>query len=218
MELIIGDKIWSTWSMRPWLALKHAGADFTEIPIRLRCESHPSTHDAIVAAGSPAGLVPVLKDGDLTIWDSLAVCEYVAERHPGAKLWPADPAARALGRSAAAEMHAGFAALRREHPMDLGLRTTVEASDDTAKDVRRVVALWNDLLARFGGPWLLGPDWSIADAFYTPVATRLRSYALDPRDHGDGGAASDYAARLLTTPAFLQWQREALSDVRSAEG
>ena len=218
MELIIGDKIWSTWSMRPWLALRHAGAEFSETLIRLRRDSHPSTHDAIVAAGSPAGLVPVLKDGAATIWDSLAICEYAAERFPAAKLWPADPVARALGRSAAAEMHSGFGALRREHPMDLGLRTTAAVSDDAAKDVRRIVALWNALLTRFGGPWLVGPDWSVADAFYTPVATRFRSYGIDLRAHGDTGAADDYATRLLTTPAFLQWEREALADERGHEG
>ena len=207
MELIIGDKVWSTWSMRPWLALKHAGAPFTETLIRLRRESHPTTHDAIVAAGSPAGLVPVLKDGGVTIWDSLAICEYLAEKFPEARLWPADPAARALGRSAAAEMHSGFSALRGEHPMDLTLRTTTPVSEAAAKDVRRIVALWTELLNRFGGPFLLGADWSIAEAFYTPVATRFRSYGVALTDHGDTGAAGDYAARLMQTPAFVEWER-----------
>ena len=211
MELIIGDKVWSTWSMRPWLALKHVGAPFTETLIRLRRDSHPTTHDTIVAAGSPAGLVPVLKDGGVTIWDSLAICEYLAENFPSATLWPSDPVARAMGRSATAEMHSGFFALRGEHGMDLSLRTKAEVSQAAAKDVRRIVALWTELLGRFGGPFLLGPDWSIADAFYTPVATRLRSYGVTLADHGDTGAASGYAARLLLTPAFLEWERGALA-------
>jgi len=215
MELLIGDKGWSTWSMRPWLALKRAGAAFDETLIRLRHDSHPTTHDAIVAAGSPAGLVPALKDGGVVIWDSLAICEYAAEKFPAAKLWPADSVARSLGRSAAAEMHSGFSALRRECPMDLALRTKAEVSTDVAKDTRRVVALWNDLLARFGGPFLLGADWSIADAMFTPVATRFRSYGVDLAAHGDTGAAAAFAARLLATPEFLQWEAEALADVRA---
>ena len=217
MELIIGDKVWSTWSMRPWLALKHVGAPFRETLIRLRRDSHPTTHDALVAAGSPAGLAPVLKDGGVTVWDSLAICEYLAEKFPSAKLWPNDPIARALGRSAAAEMHSGFSALRGEHGMDLALRTRAEVSDAAAKDVRRIVALWSELLSRFGGPFLLGVDWSIADAFYTPVATRFRGYGVALADHGDAGAAAGYAARLLQTPAFLDWERDALADVRTID-
>src|SRR5258706_13906756 len=105
MELLIGDRDWSTWSMRPWLALKHAGAPFTQTPIRLRWEG---TTDAATAAGSPSGLVPVLKDEELTVWDSLAICEYLAERLPQARLWPADPAARPQGRAAAGEMQPRF--------------------------------------------------------------------------------------------------------------
>ena len=126
MELITGDKVWSSWSMRPWLALKHARVDFTETLIRLRQASSDHTAQAAAAAGSPSRLVPALKDGDLVIWDSLAICEYLAEQVPAARLWPADPVARALGRSAAAEMHSSFASLRGECPMDLGLRQEVE--------------------------------------------------------------------------------------------
>src|SRR5579864_1375680 len=128
MEIIIGDKLWSTWSMRPWLALTHTGAPFRETRVRLRTER---TNLDARAAGSPSGLVPVLRDGDVTVWDSLAICEYLAERFPAAALWPADPAARAAGRSAAAAMHAGFASLRGECPMDLALRVVVEVSEAT---------------------------------------------------------------------------------------
>ena len=109
-------------------------------------------------------------------------------------------------------MHSGFSALRGEHPMDLTLRTTTPVSEAAAKDVRRIVALWTAFLNRFGGPFLLGADWSIADAFYTPVATRFRSYGVALTDHGDTGAAGDYAARLMRTPAFVEWERGALVD------
>jgi glutathione S-transferase len=214
MEMLIGDKNLSSWSMRPWLALKRTGAPFTETLVRLHNES---THDAIVAAGSPSGLVPVLKDGALMIWDTLAICEYLAERYPAAALWPADPAARALGRSAASEMHSGFPSLRGECPMDLSLRTDADVSPATAKDIRRIVGLWNGLLKQFGGPFLLGA-WSIADAFFTPVATRFRTYGLRLTDFGDAGPAGAYAERLLETPEFLEWERDALADVAAQSG
>ncbi|HZZ86777.1 MAG TPA: glutathione S-transferase family protein [Caulobacteraceae bacterium] len=208
MELLIGDKLWSTWSMRPWLALRRTAEPFTETLIRLRREE---TNTDARAAGSPNGKVPVLKDGELVVWDSLAICEHLAERFPAARLWPTDPVARSLGRAAAAEMHAGFASLRGECPMDLGLRQEIEVSELTHADLRRLVELWSGLLGRFGGQFLVG-DWSIADAFYTPVATRLRSYGLRLSDYGDQGACAAYAERLLQTPEFLEWQRAALAD------
>jgi glutathione S-transferase len=209
MELLIGDKAWSTWSMRPWLVLRHAGLAFTERLVRLRTEP---THDNIVAAGSPSGMVPVLSDGTLVLWDSLAICEYLAEKYPEARLWPRDPAARALGRAASAEMHSGFASLRGECPMDLCAPPThIDLSEATARNVRRIAALWNDLLGRFGGPFLLG-EWSIADAVFTPVATRFRTYGVRLSDHGDPGGAGAYAERLLQTPEFLEWERDAWAD------
>ena len=209
MEILIGDKNLSSWSLRPWLALKRTGAPFTETLIRLRSEPTPAN---ILAAGSPSGLVPVLKDAGETIWDTLAICEYLAERYPAAKLWPADPAARALARAATAEMHSGFPSLRGECPMDLALRVEADVSPATARDIRRVVALWSGLLARFGGPFLVG-DWSIADAFFTPVATRFRTYGLRLSDFGDQGAAAAYGERLLAAPEFLEWEAAALADV-----
>ncbi len=209
MEILIGDKNTSSWSMRPWLALKRTGAPFTETLIKLGALS---THDDIVAAGSPTGLVPALKDDGLAIWDTLAVCEYLNDKIPAARLWPADPTRRALGRSAAAEMHSGFASLRGECPMDLARRTQVDVAEATAGNIRRIVALWADLLKRFGGPYLVG-DWSIADAFYTPVATRFRTYGLRLTDFGDEGAAGAFAARLLETPEFLEWEKAALAEV-----
>jgi glutathione S-transferase len=207
VEIVVGTKNWSTWSLRPWLVLKRTGAPFTETLVQLR-EVETSTTE--ILKHSPSGLVPVLKDGDLTIWDSLAICEYLAERFPAANLWPADPADRALARAAAAEMHAGFGSLRGECPMDLTLTTKADLSEATRANVRRLVALWSGLLARSGGPFLFG-DWTIADAFFTPVATRFRSYGILASDHGDTGAAGRYVERLLETPDFLEWERDALA-------
>lgn len=207
MELVIGTKAWSTWSMRPWLAARRAGADFTETLVALRQENGAS--EAEIRRHSPSGLVPALKDGDLTIVDSLAICEYLAEKFPAAQLWPADAGARALARSAAAEMHSGFASLRGECPMDLAAEPHVAGlSPATAKDIRRITALWSAMLSRFGGPFLAG-GWSIADAFYTPVATRFRTYGVKLSDYGDAGAAGEYAERLLEQPEFLEWEAAA---------
>ena len=202
MEIVIGTKAWSTWSMRPWLVLRRAGLPFTETLVELRQQNGVS--EAAIRVHSPSGLVPVLKDGDLTIWDSLAIAEYLAGLTPG--LWPYEPAKRALARSAAAEMHSGFSALRGECPMDLTATPKATALSEAArKDVRRIVAVWSELLDRFGGPFLAG-DWSIADAFYTPVATRFRTYGITPRDHGGTAAADAYLQQLLETPEFLEWE------------
>lgn len=204
MELVIGTKRWSSWSLRPWLALKRTGESFKEIEIELR-RGEATTAD--IAAYSPSKLAPALKDGDLVVWDSLAICEYLAEKFPEAGLWPSDPALRALGRSAAAEMHSGFQSLRGECPMALDeAPRKLDISEATQKDVRKIVERWNQLLKRSGGPFLLGA-WSIADAFYTPVATRFRTYGIHPSDYGDTGAAGAYAERLLETPEFLEWER-----------
>ena len=205
MELVIGTKAWSTWSMRPWLALTKTGAPFEETLIPLRQADGKSAE--AIAAHSPSGLVPFLRDGEVAIGDSLAICEYLAERFPEAELWPRDAVARACARAAAAEMHSGFASLRGECPMDLAAPVRVATlSEATGKDVRRIVELWNGLLGRFGGPWLGGSPWGIADAFFTPVATRFRTYGVKLSDFGDTGAAGQYAERLLQRPEFLAWE------------
>jgi glutathione S-transferase len=208
MQIIVGTKKWSSWSMRPWLALKHTGEPFEEVLIRIHWEG--ATEE--IKQHSPSGLVPALRDGDLVVYDSLACCEYLHEKYPAARLWPADPAARALGRSAAAEMHSGFHSLRGECSMDLTLSKKADLSEATGKDIRRIVELWTGLFDRFGGPWLLGPDWSIADAFFTPVATRFRSYQVKLTDYGDDGRAGAYCERLLQTPEYKAWEEEALKD------
>lgn len=207
MQLIVGSKNWSSWSLRPWLALKRTGQPFEETVIRLR---QPETAEQI-ALYSPSGRIPALRDGDLVVWDSLAICEYLADKFPEAGLWPQDPVRRALGRSAAAEMHSGFASLRGECPMELSATKEAELSELTHQDIRRIVALFNDLLGRFGGPYLLG-EWSIADAFYTPVATRFRTYGVILSDYGDSGPAGQYVERLLEDPHFLEWREAALAE------
>lgn len=209
MQLIIGTKRWSTWSLRPWMALRKTGADFTELEIELR-RGEATTAD--ILPHSPSGKVPALKVGELVIWDSLAICEYLAETFPQAQLWPADPVARAQARAAAAEMHSGFASLRGEFPMALDASPHTHApSEATQTDLRRLSALFNEMLRRHGGPFLAG-TWSIADAFYTPVATRLRTYGLRLSDYGDAGAAGEYVSRLLNDADFQAWETQAKAD------
>jgi glutathione S-transferase len=211
MKLVIGDKNWSTWSLRPWLVLRRAGIPFEEVMIRLRRGDETA---AQIAALSPSGKVPALVDGDLVVWDSLAICEYLADIYAEAALWPRDTAARALARAATAEMHSGFQGLRNECAMELTLRTVSEPSDAVAKDTRRIVALWRDLRDRYAkaGPFLVG-EWSIADAFYTPLATRFETYGVDLAAHGDeDGAARAYMATLLSQPEFLEWKAAALAE------
>jgi glutathione S-transferase len=182
--------------------LKRAGAEFTETMVRLNRPETP----AALALASPSGLVPALKVGELTLWDSLAISEYAAERFPQARLWPEDPIARALARAAACEMHAGFRSLRGELPMDLSRREHRTITPITETDIRRVTRLWTELRPRFAGegPFLVG-GWSIADAFFTPVATRFRSYGVHLSDYGDAGEA-------LAEPEFLEWERGALEE------
>ena len=210
MQLVIGDKTYSSWSMRPWLALKRAGVGFEELKIRLRNDGTKSE----IAPLSPSGQVPALRLEDgLVIWDSLAICEWVAERYPEATLWPADPSVRALGRAAASEMHGGFTSLRGECPMDLGKPPSNHSlSEATAINIRRIVALWSDLIDRFGGPFLLGETWSIADAFYTPVASRFLTYGVHPSDYGDLGPAGVSCDRLLEQPEFVEWAKGAAEE------
>ena len=200
--LVIGNKNYSSWSLRPWLAMRQAGIAFDEVVIPLY---RPESKAALLAQ-SPAGKVPVLRHGDRVVWDSLAIMEYLAEALPGAGLWPDDPAARALARCVSAEMHAGFQALRGGMPMSLREHLPGQGrSDAVAADIARVTAIWRECRERFGepGPFLFG-RFSIADAMYAPVATRFRTYAveLDP-------VCRKYADAILALPSFLEWQAAA---------
>ena len=201
--LVIGNKAYSSWSLRPWLAMKYAGLAFDEIRIPL----FENGHAAKIRQYSASGKVPVLVDGATVIWESLAICEYLAERHPEKKLWPADAAARAHGRAISAEMHAGFLALRGN--MGMNVRRSyprVGRTAEVAADIARIEAIWNDCLTRYGGPFLFGA-FSIADAMYAPVATRFRTYAVKLSD-----ATQRYADTLLALPAMREWYAAAQTE------
>jgi glutathione S-transferase len=205
--LWIGDKNYSSWSMRPWLALRWAGIAFEERAIVLGPRfGRPNPE---ILAVSPSGRVPALtlREG-AQVWDSLAICEWAAETAPEAGLWPQDRIARAIARAATAEMHAGFAALRQTYPMNLRRKATPPRADASAAaaDIARIEALWSDLRTRFGagGPYLFGARPGIVDAFFTPVATRFRSYGV-----ALGGVAQTYAEALLANPDFQTWDAAA---------
>ena len=210
--LVIGDKNFSSWSLRPWLAMKAAGIPFAEEHVRLR---QPETKQAI-PRHSPSGKVPALKAGGEVIWDGLAILEFLAERHSEKRLWPEDPAARAAARSISAEMHAGFATLRNEMPMDLLARLpSPHIGDALASEIRRIIAIWREARARFGagGPHLFGA-FTNADAMFAPVATRFRTYAVDVAAFGDDGTASAYADAILAMPAIAAWTDGAEAELR----
>jgi glutathione S-transferase len=209
MQMVIGTRKWSSWSMRPWLVAKRAELAVEDVVVPLRTHGTGKALEAY----SPSGQCPVLIDGALTVWDSLAICEHLADRHPDKGLWPEDPAARAVARSACAQMHGGFQSLRGECPMDLSAAIeTLELTEATQADVRKVIRLWRALKQGYGqgGPFLLG-RWSIADAFFTPVATRFRTYNVDLSDYGDDGPAAAWCALALQQPEFLEWERLALA-------
>lgn len=200
-RLAIGDKQWSSWSLRPWLAMRRQGLAFDEVPVRLR---RPDTA-AEIGKLSASGKVPALIDGDLVIWDSLAILEYLAEEHP--TLWPADRKARALARAVNAEMHSSFQPLRNHCPMDILLRQPMATlPDEVAANVRRVVAIWRDCRARHGqgGPFLFGA-FSAADAMYAPVASRFRTYIPDLGVYGDDGTAAALVETIFAMPEMTTW-------------
>lgn len=197
LEIVIGDMNLSSWSLRPWLALRATGYPFRERKIRL---DRADTKDRLRAA-SPTAKVPVLVDGELVIWESLAICEALAEWFPAAQLWPADAGARAFARSVAYEMHGGFADLRRELPMNLRARISREPSAGARADIDRIAALWGECRARFGagGAYLFG-GFSIADCMYAPVVTRFRTYGVKLDAVGEA-----YCAAMLARPDMRAW-------------
>ncbi|HTT48904.1 MAG TPA: glutathione S-transferase family protein [Pseudolabrys sp.] len=205
LTLIIGNKNYSSWSLRPWLAMKVVGIAFDEKVIPLY---EPGSREAILKY-SPAGKVPALIDGDQHIWESLAILEYLADKFPKAGLWPADARARGHARSAATEMHAGFQALRKNCPMNLWLPPKPRPQPDEVRaDVRRIDTLWTDCRARFGGsgPFLFG-TFGAADAMYAPVATRLHSFGLEV-----SSTSRAYIDAILALPAFTEWRTAALQE------
>jgi glutathione S-transferase len=210
--LVIGDKNLSSWSLRPWLALKVSGIPFTEERVRLR----QADSKAEIQRHSPSGKVPVLKTKLGPIWDSLAILEYLAERHPEHRLWPQDEAARAAARCISAEMHSGFATLRNDMSMDLLARLpSPPMSAALEADIERIAAVWKETRARFGksGPFLFG-DFSNADAMYAPVVTRFRTYGVDLADFGDDGTGAAYAEAIFALPAMTEWTAGAIAESR----
>lgn len=204
--LVIGNKNYSSWSMRPWLALKAAGIAFDEVVIPLYTGDADKRR---ILAFTGSGKVPVFVDGDVTIWDSLAIIEYAAERFPNARLWPDDVAARAHARSVSAEMHSGFTALRSECGMNIHRPVVAKQLSNAAlADIVRIEEIWTDCRSRYGrlGPYLFG-QFSAADAMFAPVVHRFRTYAieLDPVLRG-------YVAVMTALPAFQEWTSAALAE------
>ena len=211
-KLYIGNKNYSSWSMRPWVLLTQAGIAFEEVMVRFDSFDAGSQFRSTMAPISPTGKVPVLCDGDLRVWDTLAIAETLAEQFPEKQLWPAATAARARARSLCAEMHSGFGALRSACPMnieaDLADIGQLLWRDKPAvrADVARLVAMWQDALAASGGPLLFG-QFSIADAYFAPVCMRLRSYRLPvPSD------IAAYIDRVCALPGVMAWTQAALAE------
>lgn len=205
LTLVIANKRYSSWSLRPWLAMTQFGVSFDEVVIPL----DQDTTSAAIRKHSPAGKVPVLHHGDITVWESLAILEYLADMFYDRPWWPTDPHAKAHARTIAAEMHAGFAALRDALTMDV--LTVYEPrpwADDVKKDIARIQDIWRDSRARFGdgGDFLFG-DFTIADAMYAPVVTRFKTYAVEMDD-----TCSAYVETVLALPAMQKWIAEAAEE------
>ena len=212
MQLYIGNKNYSSWSMRPGVLLKQAGIAFDEVKIRFDAFTPESSFKTELARISPAGRVPVLVDGELVVWDTLAIAEYLAERFPEKQLWPQDVAARARARSVCAEMHAGFGALRSHFPMNIeaelpevGTRVLAEQPAVRA-DLDRLFAMWSALLAAHGGPLLFGA-FTIADAYFAPVVMRLKTYGIVLPAGIDA-----YSKRVQALPGVAAWITDALAE------
>ncbi len=210
LTLVIGNKNYSSWSMRPWLVLRQAGIPFAEVRIPL----YRPDSAAELAAWSPSGKVPALHDGDIRVWDSLAICEYLHERFPDKQLWPRDATARAVARSVSAEMHSGFTDLRQNMVMNIRARHPGKGrTPECLADIERILAIWADCRARFGGggDFLFG-RFGIADAMYAPVVLRFLTYGVALT-----GAAKDYADTVLALPALQAWVADAVAETERIE-
>lgn len=212
MKLYIGNKNYSSWSMRPWVLLTEAGIPFEEVLVRFDSFAPDSKFKAEILRHNPVGKVPVLVDGELAVWDTLAIAEYLAERFPDRQLWPADVRQRARARSVCAEMHSGFGAIREHWGLNIeaelpevGARVLKEQPALQA-DLARLIAMWTGLLAESGGPMLFG-RFSVADAFYAPVVTRLVTYGAPVPP-----PVRAYMDRVLALPSVAAWCRDARAE------
>src|SRR3954469_15228815 len=207
MKLILGNKNYSSWSLRPWIAMKVLGVSFDELVIPFGEPIGNPAFKAKVRQYSPAEKVPVLVDGDVHVWETLAIMEYLAEKFPAAGFWPADPKSRAAARVLASEMHAGFAALRAACPMNLRRPVRPRAlSADALANVARLDAMWSDCRARYGGPFLFG-RFCAADAMYAPVVSRIHTYGIEVSREALG-----YVEVVMALPAFAEWRADALKE------
>ena len=212
LKLYIGNKNYSSWSMRPWVLLRQAGIPFEEVMVRFDSFDGDSAFKQAIAKVNPTGRVPVLTDDGFAVWDTLAIAEYAAEKFADKKLWPQDARARARARSICAEMHSGFGALRSACPMNIEaalpqIGALVWRDQPAVRaDVQRIVAMWTALLEEHKGPMLFG-DFSIADAYFAPVCMRLRTYALPVPGH-----ITDYIRRVCALPGVKAWIDDALAE------
>jgi glutathione S-transferase len=211
--LVVGTRSWSSWSLRPFVALKAIGAPFEVVDIRLRQTEHPTTREQILNY-SPAGKVPVLKieenGNTVTVWDSLAICETLAERHPEAQLWPDDATARAMARSYACEMHSGFPDVRDQLTMDFARKTELpELRGDTQKQIARILAAWQSVLDAYKGEFLFG-KLSVADCMYAPVVSRFDTYGV-----AVPAPVRSYMDRVLALPAMREWLKVSQQEVEA---
>jgi glutathione S-transferase len=199
LTIYLGNKNYSSWSLRPWLVLKQTTVAFNEVVIPLY---QPTSRETVLKY-SPSGRVPALRHGDVTVWESLAICEYLAESFPTFDLWPKDPPARAVARAVSAEMHAGFRALREHLPMNVRSSFPGRAiAPEAQADINRVMSIWRDCRARFGntgGEFLFG-NFSIADAMYAPVVTRFRTYRIELEREAEA-----YCETIMALPAMQEW-------------
>lgn len=202
-SLVLGDKNYSSWSLRPWLLMSMFDIPFEEINVDI----YNKGARARILEHSPSGKVPALKTGDLIIWDTMAIIEYLAECHPELAIWPKDREARAMARVVSAEMHSGFTDLRNEMPMDMNSSKPVDAlSKGVGHDVARIVEVWRMCRENYGsgGEFLFG-DFCAADAIFAPVTSRFCTYGVDLSAHGDDGMAQAYCKEVLSLPAIKEW-------------
>lgn len=212
LKLFVGNKNYSSWSMRPWVLMRQAGIDFEEHMVRFDSFDADSRFKQTLADLSPTGKVPLLVDGDLAVWDTLAIAEYLAEQYPQKNLWPKDKAARAQARSVCAEMHSGFSGLRNLCPMNIEASLPEVGAllwrdkPEIRSEVQRIVQMWSGLLEAHGGPMLFG-DFTIADAYFAPVCMRFRTYMLPLPI-----SIADYVGRVSDLPGVAAWIEGALAE------